>query len=221
MAEQPADSPPTGPVAPAASDGAPPSPAAQAEAAQTPTAASAAPDQTQDQPQDQTQDQPQDQPQDPAPSPATPPSTAPPSEEAPLDPNLLGAGEGSEAAAPARRPPPERRPEPRPTEEEDPEAVRAYYRQLYRPASNPLDISGSARAAFTLLDGRDEGTSGRIAHLSGTLWFRWNVIGVGLTGTLLACNVQVGEDRPRRCPSSAEEVQASASDASRSSEGAS
>lgn len=114
----------------------------------------------------------------------------------PLPPDLLAGGESEPAST---RPRPTRAGEPAAGTEESDDAredrARAYYRALYRPPDNPMSLGGTARGVFTLLDGSDDETSGRVGGVSGDFWLRWNHVGVGVSAFVLGGQVAVGEER--------------------------
>ena len=81
------------------------------------------------------------------------------------------------------------------TDEERAERARAYYRELYRPTDNHHSLSATARGIFTLIEGSDGATSGRVGGLVADLWLRWNHVGIGLSGFVLGGRVNVGDER--------------------------
>ncbi len=116
----------------------------------------------------------------------------------PLPANLLSGGESDEPSSPRPRLSPANDSAAGTEEESDDaraERVRAYYRALYRPPDNPLSLGATARGIFTLLDGNDDETSGRVGGVSGDFWLRWNHVGVGLSAFVLGGQVAVGEER--------------------------
>jgi len=145
------------------------------------------------------------------PVPAAPPAPANPSApitiQPPLDPasdaptpnslpaDLLRGGD-SEPATP-RRAAPRLGAVPMTTEESgeaSAERARRYFRDLYRPADNRLSIGATARGVFTLLEGDDTKTSGRVGGVVSDLWLRWNYVGVGLSAFVLGGRLSVGDD---------------------------
>ncbi len=81
------------------------------------------------------------------------------------------------------------------TDEERAERARAYYRELYRPTDNHHSLGTTARGIFTLIEGSDGATSGRVGGLVADLWLRWNYVGIGLSGFVLGGRVNVGDER--------------------------
>ncbi|MGB1700243.1 MAG: hypothetical protein ACPHRO_09835 [Nannocystaceae bacterium] len=147
-------------------------------------------------------------------APETAPTTlepSPPPTEAPTEPSAAPAASpaapslpsnlltGDEPDGPPDRPARPRAPTDAAGDDESDEAraarTRAYYRALYRGPEKKLSIGATARGVFTLVDGNDTATSGRLGGVSADLWFRWNYAGVGLSGQLLGGRLSVGDER--------------------------
>ena len=87
---------------------------------------------------------------------------------------------------------------PVPTEEEaaerDAAVSEAFYRSIYRPATNPGRFNLVARLTYTVLGSKDRQVGGRLGGASVDLGQAWNHFGYAVTLTAMAGGVTLRED---------------------------